>query len=153
MKYSDRELLGAVQDFAKANGRQPSAREFGAKNNLPAAHTYVQRFGSFNAGIAAAGLSPTIPNQDKYTDDDLRAALRALASKLGYVPVITDLRFARPHHECYLRRFGSFTKALHAAGIKYNPVKWWLRHSIAYTGIRILQLAKAMREPWNERNS
>lgn len=60
----------------------------------------------------------------QYSDDDLVAAIQAFADTHGRAPtsreassVFTDL----PHHDTYVRRFGSWNAALEAAGYNSRP--------------------------------
>ena len=55
-----------------------------------------------------------------WSEGDLIAALQDLAAKLGRTPVRKDLRdhAETPSHNLYEKRFGTFTAALIAAGLK-----------------------------------
>ena len=52
-------IIAAIRDWAEAHGRQPSGLDwFYAGYGHPAKKTVYERFGSWNAAIAAAGFTP-----------------------------------------------------------------------------------------------
>jgi hypothetical protein len=53
-KYSDEFLLNHLAELSKQLGRTPSRNEV----KCPDAHTYRDRFGSYNNAVIAAGLTP-----------------------------------------------------------------------------------------------
>lgn len=63
-------IVAAMQEWARTNGRAPTAREWwGAKNGYHRPSTTVvrKRFGSWNAGITAAGFAPVPSGRDSDT--------------------------------------------------------------------------------------
>lgn len=99
----------------------------------PSALVYVKRFGSWNAALSAAGL-PLNRKGGRYrrwTDSEILEALKALAEKLGRRPVHSDFVSRDPAEVPSLpliqRRFGSFKKALEAAGIAGLPDRYRAR--------------------------
>lgn len=53
-----------------------------------------------------------------YSDDQLLATIRAQAHELGRTPYHYE---ARPNHNCYIRRFGSWRRAVELAGLVPRP--------------------------------
>ena len=64
-KYTDEELLQALVEQAQALGRTPTKRE--AQHN---GGTYANRWGSYNAAVLAAGLTPNVVLPDRYFEND-----------------------------------------------------------------------------------
>jgi hypothetical protein len=115
--YSDEYLLDALRALAAELGRSPTSNEMLARPDLPASGTYAHRFGSWNAALEAAGLEPR--RRPRFTDEELIAALRALAAELGRPPRSYEMQARRdlPSPGAYQRRFGSWNQALEAAGL------------------------------------
>lgn len=84
------------------------------------AKTYINRFGSWQAALEAAGIDadPT-PRTPQITDEELIAELRRLNDDLEDYPKTTDMN-ERGAYSCqpYFDRFGSWQGALDAAGIE-----------------------------------
>ncbi len=117
MAYTDQQLLDILRDLAAELGRSPTAQEM-RKRRLPRPETCAARFGSWNAALAAAGLETRHYSQD-YTDEQLLQILRDLARDLDKTPTQLELR-ARPglpSPTTYHRHFGTWRKALAAAGL------------------------------------
>ena len=95
----------------------------------PSAGVYVKRFGSWNAALSAAGLPLNKKGARcrRWADSEILEALRALAENLGRRPVHSDFVSRDPAEMPSLplirRRFGSFKKAVEAAGIAGLPDK------------------------------
>ena len=62
--YSDEELIKALRTLADELDRAPTVQEMLARD-LPRPATYVNRFGSWNAALEAAGLEPNQRRQPK----------------------------------------------------------------------------------------
>ena len=133
--YSDEDLLAPLRTFAKINDRPPSKRECDASPDLPCFDTLRTRFGSFNNAILSAGLVPRQANP-RYTDEELKTALRIFVSENGHVP--SSFEYGRnykkgtPSPRTIIRRFGSFYNALLSSGIKISLLRYSLRSMAQY---------------------
>jgi cytosine/adenosine deaminase-related metal-dependent hydrolase len=115
-RWSDDELLDALRAFADEESRPPTAVEANARKGFPSAQTFVEHFGSWNAALDTAGLTP---RNRRRTDEELLADLRKFADEHGTVPSAAAVReqenMATP--PTYRNRFGSWNEALDAAGL------------------------------------
>jgi hypothetical protein len=137
-KYSERELIDALLRLAERLGRAPSAIDAGDDPQSPASRTYQHHFGSWLGALEAAGIEPE-PSQTGYSREELLESLRDLAGRLGYAPrqVDVDKDLHTPSSSTYRRHFGSWLKALEAAGIQPGP---------AQTGYSCDELLDGLRE-------
>jgi len=122
---SDRELIGELQAAQRELGRPPRPRDFQLER--PRAKTLRRRFGSWEAALEAAGIT-AVP-QLRWTDERILDALRASVQAYGRPPRAGEWRQGdptgdRPSSQVVLRRFGSWTIALHAAGLSSQPRPW-----------------------------
>jgi hypothetical protein len=76
----------------------------------------------------------------KYTEAEMLLVLRQTAKRLGRTPRQKDMR--RPSPMCYRRRFGSFCRALEAAGIALSS-----RRRNKVTAAQRAAIARAYRPP------
>ncbi len=115
---SEAEMLEALQSLAKELGRTPMMADVGG--NAPGASTYTQHFGSWNKALEAAGLE--VSRRTGMSDDEMLEKLRVLAKKLGRTPSCNDADAIKnmPGNIAYAKHFGSWNKALEAAGLKIN---------------------------------
>lgn len=107
-KISDEELLDKLRAFYKAHGRTPSIRTF------PGGATYEKRFGSWNTALQAAGLPINKPGF--VPDEEMIAALQNFYREYGRSPTLNEF----PKAGTIEQRFGSWNKALEAAGLPPN---------------------------------
>ncbi len=123
--YTDKELIKALRNLANELDRAPTKQEMLARD-LPTPVTLINRFGSWNAALAAAGLE-TRPRVTR-TDKELLDALRKLAAELGRTPLSKEMLVQRglPSPGAYQKHFGSWNAALEAAGLEPNQ---WRRSS------------------------
>jgi len=118
-KYISKEqLIEDLQQFAEKLGKTPTCEEM--RSNGPWSGTpYGKHFGSWNKALEAADLEI---NQEKYiSKEQLIEDLQQFAEKLGKTPTHAEMdnsghRGVQP----YYRHFGSWNKALEAAGLEIN---------------------------------
>jgi hypothetical protein len=110
-------IIEALQRDAQRLGRAPTAQEWqrGASTNRPSYATVCNHFGSWRAGLCAAGLADTRPMPERIVE-----ALRLDARRLGRPPRAGDwarMTTDHPSHSTVCHHFGSFEAALRAAGL------------------------------------
>lgn len=121
IKWTDAELLDMLQFKAHELGRAPSVREIDNDPNMPSSTTYKGRFKSFARALELAGLELTNDKKwKKVSDEELLSLLVKKAEKLGRTPTKreVDVDPDMPSVGVYVRRFGSFAKALELAGLE-----------------------------------
>jgi nucleotide-binding universal stress UspA family protein len=107
------DLLDELQQVADEHTTPPRYREMDTHGEY-AARTYVNRFGSWNAALTAAGFTPG--EEKSIPEAALLAELQRLRESLGHRPTPDEVR---EHGEygvaTYQRRFGSWSNAIVAA--------------------------------------
>jgi hypothetical protein len=116
--YRRSELIEKLQALALRLGHTPAEDEANAAPDCPCHQTYVNRFGSWNAALSAAGL-PLNRQAALYDREMLLRILRRLADELGRTPTRADLEERDlPGVKTFARHLGSWRKALAAVGLK-----------------------------------
>lgn len=116
-KKSEDEVVSAIRDLARELDAVPTVDEMEAHGEHSASLVEA-RFGSWNAGLRAAGFEPNL-RRDIPTDE-LLSAIDRLESELGRVPRwIDNRRHGEFSVQTYHDRFGDWDSALEAAG--YEP--------------------------------
>ena len=123
MSYSDEELLDEIRrvaDVADSDGA-PTVAQFSEYSDI-ADSTIHRRFGSWNAGITAAGFDPR-PAESRVSTAALIDELQRLGDEREQVPtregMDTDGAYGS---STYKNRFGSWGNALEAAGFEPRRV-------------------------------
>jgi hypothetical protein len=116
MKYTDDELLTALQTLADEKGRPPTGKEANAHPDSPSKSTFLRRFGSWNNALCEAGLDR---NLLRLSDEELITDLQRLSNTLGKCPTIADVNNADDMASAgtYKYRFESWNNALDAANL------------------------------------
>jgi hypothetical protein len=130
-RYSDEQILAALQASAARLGRSPTMKEFAA-DAAAGVHpqTVIEHFGSWNAAKRAAGLVP----RRFVTREELVDQLRRLGDELGRIPTARDLddrRGTMPSKSLYWHTFGSLSTALREAGFDVAVGEERLERAIA----------------------
>lgn len=125
-KYEEAELIAGITRLAEQLGHVPNCQEYELfSRDVPGVaclQTLFLRFSSYRAAVERAGLVPV--RLGSITDGELIAELQGLAIALGRVPSSLDVTSMRRSggtrfsHQTYFTRFGSWSKAQAAAGIK-----------------------------------
>jgi Homing endonuclease associated repeat len=110
------EVVAALRRDARRLGRPPRQSEWStADPTRPDSSAVARRFGSWNAGLRAAGLTPV---RRRWEGDDIVAALRDWTAENGQPPLSGDWRQASAEHpssSAVRRHFGSWQAAIEAA--------------------------------------
>lgn len=124
---SDGMILEALRRLASELGRTPGVRDVSKSDKTPSVGAYVGRFGTLSAALEEAGIPEEYAEADEaYAREQVEQhhakmleALRDFAKKIGRTPSTTDAqRFGlKPCFRSYYRHFGSWEKALEAAGL------------------------------------
>lgn len=122
---SDEDLINDLRMARQFFGKTPTKRDIDqlSKDGLSVnSTTYVRRFASFNKALAKAGLVSNHEVLPVKLEDQLLKELSELSIKLGRIPTKRDVNVFSSqgvvsHSATYIRRFGSYKKALAAAGL------------------------------------
>lgn len=132
-QWTDEQLIQYLKDWAVEHGHIPSAQDLDAGGI--SFGTYLRRFGGFAEAKKLAGLYVGEP--------EMVAHLHAMRERLGRIPLYADLRKPQPRwFSCsrYITVFGSFSKALAAAGMSPLQQRWAGRRAEMLDGLRELAL-------------
>jgi len=127
--YSDEEVIDALRADARRLGRTPRREDWrGRDPSVPGVGAVTAHFGSWNAGLRAAGLEVT-HEVGVWTRERVVAVLRRDAGRRGRTPVRGDWFKAtrsRPNAGTVEKLFGSWNAGLRAAGLepKAQPGRW-----------------------------
>ena len=110
-------LLETLRLLADQLDRAPTKAEVD-QQGMACAVTYANHFGSWTEALAEIGLEPQ--GGKLYKRDELPNVLRKVATELGRPPTQAELwqREGLPRPTTYKYRFGSWNRALEAAGLK-----------------------------------
>lgn len=123
--YKPRDVLVDLKRFAKEIGKIPTTTDIkkgSRQGKCPSTATLANHFGSIPIALKKAGLAGSRHQHKDTTNDELLVRLRALTRKLKRTPTSRDVSIAGKKESwgnpsLLQRRFGSFLKALSAAGI------------------------------------
>lgn len=126
-RYTDEQMLGALQVVAQELGRAPLVREYAARRRKPGHDIIQTRFGGWMKALRAAGLEPE-PQvlRTVATEEQLLDALRFCAELVGHAPTEDEFRAhnrelqaegLRSSPSTIYRRLGSWPIALRKAGL------------------------------------
>lgn len=125
--WSRDQVIRALKDWAAASGRSPTYGDWKrAGKNHPPAGVVAKLFGSWPAGLLAAGLPIHNRTWDRAA---IIVALQAWAAEHGHAPTTTDWAGGdptgrRPAYLRVVRDFGTWHAALRAAGFDARARRW-----------------------------
>lgn len=91
-RFSDAQMLGAVQVAAMRLGRTPTQTEYREMDINPVLEAIRQRFGSWPNAVSAAGLSPVVPGTvSGITPETCAQSVRYVAGRVRRRPTKHDL--------------------------------------------------------------
>lgn len=115
MRYSDADLQEELHRLADELGHPPTLQDVRDDGEY-AAMTYYNRFGSWRESLAAAGYEPREPDS-RVPTVDLLTELERVADEHGAPPSASDMDdYGEYWASTYRRRFGSWNRAVKAAG-------------------------------------
>lgn len=132
MTYTTEQIIAAMKAAATHDGRL-SILIYLASGHYPRPNAIIKRFGSWSKAVKAAGLMDT---RRGYADEEMVEAMRAESSKLpGQDGALSSYRYIqsdrRPGMHAILKRFGSWSKALEAAGLRGpEPRRDWTEEEV-----------------------
>ena len=128
--YTREGLIELLVKFEKKLGRTPTLEDLKATEDMPSETTCLRFFGSWNKALEAAGLNPNI--RYDWTREELIELLVKFKKKLGRIPKMEDVKAAEdmPSANTYIKYFGSWNRALEAAGLKPNLKLGWTREEL-----------------------
>ncbi|MBR5621073.1 hypothetical protein IKW75_01140 [Candidatus Saccharibacteria bacterium] len=117
---SDEELLELLRKKAEELGHAPTADHLKKNPTMPESTVYIERFGSWNNALKAAGLKSRYCRCKDLSDEEMLDLLREKVNKIGYIPTKNSLTgdIDIPNPASYAKRFGSWTRALNLAGFE-----------------------------------
>jgi hypothetical protein len=125
MAYTDEQITAAIQRHYAETGQLPTHNAWSKGDRpsyAPTSYTVARKFGSWPAGIEAAGLTP----RTDWTRETIIAAIRRWTEEHGSPPLIRDWQPNGPDYapsaNPVIRLFGSWNEAIQAAGL--NPYGW-----------------------------
>jgi hypothetical protein len=125
------ELIAEIQRIANIIGRTPRMRDFDALDAQTAvsASTVIQRFGTWNNAIRAAGLKPILVHG--HTKEEILKEIRRVAKKIGRVPMVSDFDgHSTIGMWVVTERFGTWNNALVQAGLKPGFKRGWTKKEL-----------------------
>ena len=124
-RWTNEEAIGLLVDFGKKLGRTPKVKDVDTAKDMPDHKTYANYFGSWNNALEMAGFSPNLRRD--WTKREMVKLLAEFGKKLGKTPTRESVNAARnmPYTATYTKFFGSWTKALEAAGFSPNRKLGW----------------------------
>lgn len=116
--WSTNEILEAIHRWARAHGGTPPGYGdwIAGDEDHPSATTVAKCFGSWTAGLAAAGL---VPRHPRWTPERVVAALREWGRSHGGCPPSSSAPRdeSLPSYTTVVRLFGTWEAAIRAAGM------------------------------------
>ncbi len=118
-RWSREEIVDALAAEIDRRGSVPTRDEWIAEQRLPSIVTIVRHCSSWSAAIHSTGHQT---HRLDFTDEELKTRLRDVALQLGHTPSRGwwERAGGRPVPRVFSLRFGSWNKAIAAAGLVPN---------------------------------
>lgn len=129
-RYTEEDLIKKLIELSKELGRTPRQLDVSLSEKTPSISIFYNVFGTFNKALAAAGFEPNIGSKpkeapkpkrgSKFDKENLLSLLKMKATELGHTPTWADVTLDKrlPSPSTYAVKFGSYNKAVEAAGLK-----------------------------------
>ncbi len=132
-EYSREELITYLQKAAKELGHTPTGNEINKLKGYPSSTVFADQFGSWNKALEIAGL---MINREKfnYSREELITYLKKAATELGHTPTVSEISKLKnyPSRTAFVNQFGSWNKALRAAGLVINQAKIYSKEELIH---------------------
>jgi hypothetical protein len=127
-RFGDADVIAELRADAQRLGRSPVIGDWQRRPaGVPGFGAVVSHFGSWNAAVRGAGLTP-VHDRHAWTREQVLTALRADAERLGRIPTGRQWEqrpgTARPGYNAVRKHFGSWNAAIEAAGLVRDDPKW-----------------------------
>jgi hypothetical protein len=135
-RWSRERILERIGAWSTEHGQPPMQKDWlgGSGSDWPSASTVIYYFGSFAAGLQAAGCDVEGPRERRaWSDEQIVDLIRAYVDEHAHLPKAMEWARAsegRPSAETIIRRFGSWRAAVETAGFVYSRSRY-TRDSIA----------------------
>lgn len=118
-EYTKEFLISELHRFVRENGRNPMASDMFPDNGYPSMTPYVNKFGSWNNALKDANLGNI---RKEYTDKFLISEIHRFVKENERVPKSYEMspKYGYPSSSMCAGRFGSWNKALQAAGLEIH---------------------------------
>lgn len=129
-EYTKEDLIERLQNLAHELNRIPKIKD----PVNPSYAVYIRAFGTWNDALNAAGFN--VSKRRRYDDKkELIVKLKEVADELGRTPQAKEI--SNPGPDTFIRVFGSWNKALIAAG--FSPYKRGATKKPTYTDKELIQ--------------
>lgn len=118
-KISNEVLISQLKTLANKLGRTPTINDFKANTETSGGNTVIERFGTWNNFLTAAGFEPNFKMQRGVTREELIEQVKSLALELGRIPKFAefDKNKNTASTGTVIRRFGSWSRFIQIAGL------------------------------------
>ena len=139
-KWDESSCIEAIHNFYEINKRIPQRREF---KNKPSGATVTSVFGSWNNAIEAAGFDTF--SKQKWDKESILTKIKEFYSLENRIPQALDFDNNKsfPGFSTVQRHFGTWNKAIEAAGFIANYNTSFGNNTIAKDGILYRSIAEA----------
>lgn len=139
--YTEDILIGQIKSLAEELGRVPQFNDFNGREGYASTSAFIARFRSWNEALRAAGFDPN-REFSFYTNEELIQQLKNIGLRVKRTPRMSDLNPPHTaHHATFTGRFGSWHKALQAAG--FAP-SYAVRYDRAYLINRLREINETL---------
>jgi len=125
-KYTNEQLINQLQVVAKTIGRNPRTTDLKIFKGI-SVPVFIDRFGSWNLALKAAGFQVNTARSTKYSAAQLLNKVKEVAAPLGYTPTFTQLQsITGIKYHNFKNRFTNYRTLCTAVGLppaKTNQVK------------------------------
>ena len=115
------EIIEAIKSFYEINGKLPIKTDFVyTKTNYNQVRKY---FGTWNNAIIAAGFEPKYVHKSNWSKEEILSSIQSFYKENSRVPQLREFKNSNlkyPASATVQRHFGSWNKAIEAAGFEAN---------------------------------
>lgn len=145
-KYSKQNIIEAIQKYYIENNRLPVRRDFSG-DGYPSHTTVLVYFCTWNNAIEAAGFTPKNKQNKSYKDcskEGIIEAVQRFYKKNNRIPQYRDFSSKNyPNNKTVQKYFGTWNKAIEAAGYPPNIQSGYGVRTVALDGVLYRSKAEA----------